>query len=236
MKNGLSLPTVSRLQTNGPVSSYMTEINKEIKQYVEESIIPRYDSFDKGHGRGHVCTVIGQALELSRHYDVDTDMIYVAAAYHDTGICEGRERHHTVSARIIREDQNLRRWFTPEQIETIADAAEDHRASSEREPRTIYGLIIAEADREIVPDTIIKRTIQYGIDHYPALDREGHWQRMLEHLHEKYADGGYLKLWIPESSNRAKLEDLRAIIRDETRLRSIFEKVFDAEVSAVNPL
>ena len=211
-------------------------MKEDLKRYIEDNIIPRYDSFDKGHRRDHVETVIAQALELSRHYDVDEDMVYTAAAYHDTGICEGRATHHTVSARIIREDKNLRKWFSEDQIETIADAAEDHRASSDHEPRTIYGRLIAEADREIIPDVVIRRTIQFGLDHYPEIDKEGHWQRTLEHLQEKYAEGGYLKLWIPESPNAARLEDLRAIIRDEPRLRSVFEKVFDAEQSAVNPL
>ena len=78
---------------------------------------------------------------------------------------------------------------------------------------------------------IIRRTIQFGLDHYPELDREGHWQRTLEHLHEKYAEGGYLKLWIPESPNRARLEQLRGIIRDTEQLRTLFDNIFDEERS-----
>lgn len=207
-----------------------------LHQYVEAEILPRYDHFDRGHSREHVETVIRQALDLSRYYDVDENMIYAAAAYHDTGICEGRETHHTVSARIIRADKNLLKWFTPEQIDTIADAAQDHRASSDREPRTIYGRIVAEADREIVPETIIRRTIQFGIDHYPETDREGHWQRTLEHMHEKYAEGGYLKLWIRESPNVARLEELRSIIRDERLLRAYFERIFEEETKKFDSL
>lgn len=205
------------------------EVNAALRQYIEDEIIPRYRHFDKGHGEDHVRTVIAQALELSHHYDVDVDMIYAAAAYHDTGICEGRELHHTVSGRIIREDAQLLRWFSPEQVETVAQAAEDHRASGKGEPRSIYGRIIAEADRDIVPMKIIRRTIQFGLDHYPELDREGHWQRTLEHLHEKYAEGGYLKLWIPESPNSARLEQLRGIIRDTGQLRTLFDNIFDEE-------
>lgn len=204
-------------------------INTELQKYIEEEIIPRYRNFDKGHSEDHVRTVIAQAAELAGHYNVDADMIYAAAAYHDTGICEGRELHHIVSGRIIREDAALRRWFSPEQIETIAQAAEDHRASGKGEPRSIYGRIIAEADRDIVPMKIIRRTIQFGLEHYPELNREGHWQRTLEHLHEKYAEGGYLRLWIPESHNAARLGELRAIIRDTEQLRGIFDRIFDEE-------
>lgn len=151
----------------------------------------------------------------------------MAAACHDLGLCEDRRTHHLISGRIIRSDANLLRWFSREQIETIAHAAEDHRASSDHEPRSIYGRIVAEADRQIIPETVIRRTVQYGFSHYPELDRGGHWRRMLDHLHEKYAEGGYLKLWIPESPNAQKLAELREIIRDESRLRSIFEEIYD---------
>lgn len=208
-----------------------TDINVYLRDYVENEIIPRYRTFDKGHGEDHVRTVIGQALELSRHYDVDVDMIYAAAAFHDTGIAEGREFHHIASGRIIREDSALPRWFTAEQIETVAQAAEDHRASGKGEPRTIYGRIIAEADRDIVPMKIIRRTIQFGLDKYPELDREGHWNRTLEHLHEKYAEGGYLKLWIPESPNGARLAELRRIIADAEELKKIFDVIYDEETA-----
>ena len=163
-------------------------INPDLRAYVEAEIIPRYDAFDKGHRRDHVLTVIEQALALAAFYDVDPDLVYTAAAYHDTGLCEDRETHHLVSGRIIRADVQLRDWFSPEQIETIAEAAEDHRASSDHEPRTIYGRLVAEADRQIVPETVIRRTVQYGLAHYPELDKEGHWARTLEHLHEKYAE------------------------------------------------
>ncbi len=83
----------------------------------------------------------------------------------------------------------------------------------------------------IVPECIIRRTVQYGLDHEPERNREGHWQRTLDHLHEKYAEGGYLKLWIPESPNREALERLRQIIRDEGALRRIFDAVFDEETA-----
>lgn len=201
-------------------------VNPELRAYVEEEIIPRYDKFDKGHQRDHVNTVVAQALELSRYYPVDIDMIYAAAAFHDTGLCKGRETHHTESARIIREDDNLPRWFSKEQIEIIADAAEDHRASAKNEPRTIYGKIVAEADRIIVPETIVLRTIQYSVSHFPDYSKEEHWQRCLEHLHEKYAEGGYLKLWIPESPNARRLQDLHKLIADETALRQMFDRLY----------
>ena len=208
-------------------------IDERLKRYVEDEVIPRYASFDLAHREDHARSVISAALELAEHYDVDVNMVYAAAAFHDTGLIEGRETHHLVSERIIREDPFLAGMFSREQVETIAQAAEDHRASNGSEPRSIYGRIIAEADRDIIPMKILRRTVQFGFEHYPELDKEGHWKRFLEHMHEKYDYGGYLKLFIPESRNAARLEELRSIINDVPRLREIFDKIFTEETNQI---
>lgn len=204
-------------------------VNTSLSGYIEDNIIPRYKSFDKAHQTGHAYTVIRQSLELARHYDVNIDMVYAIAAYHDTGLAVDRKTHHLESGKVVRSDENLLRWFSKRQVETIAKAVEDHRASNGSRPRSIYGKIVAEADRQIDTEVVIRRTIQYGLSHYPELDKEGHWQRTLEHLHEKYAEGGYLKLWIPESPNAERLQELRAVIADEIRLREIFERIYFEE-------
>ncbi|MBR4134597.1 MAG: HD domain-containing protein [Bacteroidales bacterium] len=206
-------------------------MNPSLVEYIESDIIPRYASFDKAHREDHVRTVIARALAMGEAFDIDRDMLYAAAACHDLGLAVDRKTHHLESGRIIRADARLREWFSSGQIETIAQAAEDHRASATTPPRSIYGRLVAEADRLIVPETIIRRTIQFGLSHYPELDREGHWQRTLEHLHEKYAEGGYLHLLIPGSPNEEPLERLRAIIRDEARLREIFDRMFSEETA-----
>ena len=200
-------------------------INPDIVSYIENEIVPRYDNFDAAHQRDHVNMVIKQSLEISNNLDVDLNMVYVIAAYHDTGLCDGRDHHHEVSAQIIKSDEDLRKWFSKEQIQTMADAAEDHRASAKNAPRTIYGRIVAEADRFIDPETIVKRTIQYGLDHYPELSKEQQYDRMMQHLHEKYGRNGYLKLWFPNSPNSARLERLHKMIDDETEIKEIFEKM-----------
>lgn len=200
-----------------------TPVSQDLRQYIEKNILPRYDNFDKAHQQDHVRTVISQSMELAENLDVNIDMVYAVAAYHDTGLCQDREHHHEASARIIREDRNLRKWFTEEQISVMADAAEDHRASSDHEPRSIYGRIVAEADRCIDPMTIIQRTVQFGLDHYPELSREEHYRRMVAHLHEKYGRSGYLKLWFSDSPNARRLEELRNMMDDEALLHKLFD-------------
>ena len=197
-----------------------------MKHYIETAILPRYKDFDPAHRTDHALQVIAESLKLAKHYDVDERMVYTIAAYHDIGLCEGRERHHLVSGRMLRADERLHEWFTDEEIETMAQAVEDHRASLDYAPRSIYGRIVAEADRLIDPITVLLRTVQYGLSHYPELDKEQHYQRYCEHLQEKYAEGGYLKLWIPESDNADRLAELRALIADEVRKRKVFEQFY----------
>ena len=198
-------------------------MKKELREYIEAEILPRYDDFDAAHRRDHAEMVIRQSQDLASQLNVDPDMVYAIAAYHDTGLVEGRDVHHQASARIIRNDKRLRQWFSEEQINVMADAAEDHRASAQRPPRTIYGRIVAEADRFIDPDTIIRRTIQFGLDHYPDLSREEHCRRMISHLREKYGRDGYLHLWFPHSPNSERLERLRQIIDDESAMIRLFD-------------
>ena len=206
----------------------MREI-EEIRAFIDREIVPRYDAFDAGHSRDHVLTVMSQALKLAEFYpEVDRCILLVAAAYHDLGLVNGREHHHSDSARIVREDERLKLWFTDEEIGTIADAAEDHRASSNHEPRTIYGRIVAEADRIIDGDTIVRRALQYGMKHEPGLDREGQYRRLMEHMREKYDYGGYLKLWIPESDNACRLEAFRQTLADEKAFRNMFDRIYQS--------
>ena len=204
-------------------------MNPELVQYIESEVIPRYAAFDKAHREDHARAVIERALAMGKNYKINQDLLYTAAACHDLGLAVDRKTHHLDSGKILRADERLRQWFSPEEIETIAQAAEDHRASATTPPRSIYGSLVAEADRMIVPETIIRRTVQFGLSHYPELDKEGHWQRTLEHLHEKYAEGGYLHLLIPGSPNEEPLARLRTIIKDEAGLRKLFEQIYADE-------
>ena len=202
---------------------------EEIRDFLEREIVPLYDNFDAGHGRDHVHTVMSQSLSLASHYpEVDTCLLLTAAAYHDLGLAFGRDEHHIHSARIVRDDQRLRHWFNEEEINIIAEAAEDHRASSGHEPRTIYGRIVAEADRIIDSETIVRRALQYGMSHEPGVDREAQYRRLMDHMLEKYAEGGYLKLWIPYGDNARRLKEFRQTLADEQAFRALFDNIYNS--------
>lgn len=204
-------------------------MNEALKNYIEQEILPRYDHFDTAHRRDHAELVMRESVRLASLHGAREELAYTIAAYHDTGLVAGRELHHIHSGEIIRSDQRLREWFTEEEITLMAEAAEDHRASSDRAPHTIYGQIVAEADRTIEPLTILKRTVQYGLTHYPSYDREEHYRRFLDHLLEKYAEGGYLCLWIPDPQKEQRLAELRALIRNREQLCTTFDEIFNQE-------
>ena len=205
-------------------------IREKIKAYIESEILPRYDDFDAAHRRDHADVVIERSITLARELGANVEMAYVIAAYHDTGLAVGRDVHHTESKRILLEDSVLKQWFTAEEIAIMGDAVEDHRASSKQPPRTLYGRIVAEADRLIEPRTILRRTVQFTLTHHPELDREEGYERMIEHMLEKYDYGGSLKLWIEQSENAARLEQLRAIIANRELLRRLYDEIYEEEI------
>ena len=177
----------------------MKEINQELVKYIESEIFPLYNRNEEGHGIGHIKTVIKRSLELAKNYDVDLNMVYVIASYHDIGHYIDRKKHEIISAEMFMKDEKIRKWFTTEQINTIKEAIEDHRASSNHEPRTIYGRIVSTADRTIIDiDNTIRRAYSYGKRNYVGLSEEEQIERVYQHLTEKYGENGYAKVYLED--------------------------------------
>lgn len=203
------------------------QVDLTLMEFVEKQILPRYTAFGESHGLYHVTRVIKNSLELARMLGADINMAYAIAAYHDLGMEGPRAIHHITSGKILTADARLKKWFSPEQIKIMREAVEDHRASASHAPRSIYGKIVAEADRDIDIDTVFTRAIQYGIEHDPDKDKEWQFKRFDNHMEEKYSNNGYIKLWIPHSPNEKKLKELRDIIVNKELLRQYFNKIYD---------
>lgn len=200
------------------------EIDPALKAYVEQQVLPRYEKSDPAHGLSHVRQVMENSWELARPLDVEWQMVYVVAAYHDIGIpTKGREDHEKTSAQILREDGKLVRWFTPEEIEVMAQAVEDHRASTGREPRSLYGRVVSEADRDIDPERIVQRCMAYGKAHFPQMDEEWQIRRTITYVRERYGEGGYIRLWLPCPRNQKGIEVLREWLKTG-KLREVCRK------------
>lgn len=204
-------------------------VSLDLMEFVETNILPKYASFDKAHGLAHVTQVIRRALVLGRVTGADMNMVYAIAAYHDIGMSGPRAIHHITGGRILAQDARLKRWFTTEQIKIMKEAVEDHRASASHSPRSIYGKIVAEADRDMTPDVVFRRAVQFGLSNYPELDREHQWLRFKKHMDSKYSVHGYIRLWISGSENERNLQEVRTIIANPQRLKTEFNRIYDEE-------
>lgn len=203
-----------------------SNVSLDLMEFVEKNILPRYAAFDKAHNLTHINRVISRSLELVSKIGADADMAYAIAAYHDLGLEGPRAVHHLTSGKILAADQRLQKWFTNEQLKIMKEAVEDHRASTSHTPRSLYGKIVAEADRDLEPSIVFRRTIEYGIDHYPEKNKEEQWQRFLSHMENKYSSHGYIRLWLPNSPNEQNLKRIRELISAPQLLREEFDRIY----------
>lgn len=205
-------------------------IDSELIKYIENEIFPLYDRNEEGHGRKHIKTVIKRSLKLAKKYDVNLDMVYTIASYHDLGHYIDRKTHEIISAKMFMEDEKIRNWFTDEQIKIIKEAIEDHRASSDHKPRNIYGMIISTADRTIIDiDDTIKRTYSYGIRNYDKISDEEQLERVYQHLTEKYGENGYAKIYLEDPEFDEAIKKLRQALSNKTafinRIKEVISKM-----------
>jgi len=216
----------------------MDGIRKELEVYIEAYIIPQYAGFDKAHQIDHVRKVIANSMTLAQLLSadasgaaVDAEMVYAIAAYHDIGLPHGRENHEQSSATHLLADAHLRTWFSRKALHTMAEAVADHRASSQRAPRSLYGCIVAEADRDIDYMTILTRTLQYSLANFPDFSQAQHFERTYAHLHEKYGENGYMRLWLDIGPNKQKLDDMRRNMKSKEGVRTDFNALYAEQMN-----
>lgn len=201
-------------------------VDKNLKKFIEESILPEYNKNEKAHGIDHINYVIRRSFELieQNKLDVDSNMVYAIAAYHDIGHHIDPKKHEQVSADIMSKDENLRQFFSDEELVIIKEAIEDHRASSDHDPRTIYGKIVSSADRNNTVEQCLKRSYYYGKRLNPdATDREL-YERAFEHLNLKFGVNGYAKFYLKDKEYENFLEDIRKILIDKEKFCKIQEE------------
>ncbi|MBR1427862.1 MAG: HD domain-containing protein [Prevotella sp.] len=204
-------------------------VSLDLMDFIEQKILPQYASFDKAHNMSHVTSVIRRSIEIGRQSGADMNMVYTIAAYHDLGLSGPRAIHHITGGKILSTDVRLRKWFSAEQIRIMKEAVEDHRASASHSPRSIYGKIVAEADRDLDPMNVFRRTIQYGLNNYPEKNDEEQWERFYEHMQNKYSEHGYIRLWMHGTPNEAKLKEIREYINSPKKLRALFNQLLEEE-------
>lgn len=169
-------------------------IRKDLKEYIETTILPEYDKNDSGHNLVHIMYVIKRSFKFAKTVpEANLDMVYTIAAYHDIGHHIDAKNHEKVSADMLLADSNLKKFFSDEEIKVMAEAVADHRASSDMEPRSIYGKIVSSADRNTSLDAFLQRTYSYRLEHSPHLTLDEIIEESREHMIDKFGKNGYGK-------------------------------------------
>lgn len=205
-------------------------MNEKLIKYIEEKIFPEYSKNEEAHGIKHIETVIERSKKLSADFDVNQDIVYAVAAFHDIGHYIDRKKHEKVSADIFYENNEMKNFFSEEERIIIKEAIEDHRSTLEGEPRSIYGKIVSSADRTILDiDDALKRAYVYGKKHFPEYTEEESKKRVREHYINKYGKNGYAKTFIKDKEYDIALEKFRDLLDNEDefykRLDKIIEKI-----------
>ena len=199
------------------MKNYLDRIDKNIKEYIENNVLPEYEKNEQGHGKNHIDYVIRRSFELidQNNLEVNFDMVYVIAAYHDIGHHIDRKNHEKVSAEIMSKDENLNKFFSEEELKIIKEAIEDHRASSENDPRSIYGKIVSSADRNNTVEQCLERTYSYGKKLESYLSDEELYERSYDALNRKFGYGGYAKFYFKDEQYESFLRDIRKLLEDK---------------------
>ena len=169
-------------------------INDELRKYIEENVFPLYERNERGHNLEHIQYVIRRSMKFAKTIDdINYDMVYTIAAYHDIGHYKDPKLHEQISSDMLLADDNLKKFFTEDQIKIMGEAIVDHRASLEYTPRSIYGKIVSSADRSTDIDSIIRRTYSYRLKHSPNSSLENIIEDSKQHIIEKFGKNGYAK-------------------------------------------
>ena len=194
-------------------------INKELQQYIENNIFPEYNKNEKAHNINHIKHVIDRSFELVKEnkLDVNNDMVYVIAAYHDIGHHIDSKTHEIISADIMSKDIELKKYFNKEELKTIKEAIEDHRASAKDAPRSIYGRIVSSADRNNRVEDCLLRTYTYGLKLDPKATDEELFLRAYNVLTNKFGDNGYAKFYFKDTNYENFLKEIRELLKDKDK-------------------
>ena len=202
-----------------------SKINKELKKYIEKSIFPNYKKNDQGHNINHIKYVIDRSLKFADQVkNIDYNMVYVIAAYHDIGYYIDAKNHEKISSEMLLEDNKLKEFFNKEEIITMSEAVYDHRASMKDRPRSIYGEIVSSADRETRVDVQLQRMYEYRLTHYPDKSLDWMIEDTREYIINKFGEEGYAikKIYFDDPDYKKFIQDLTILSKDKERFKEKF--------------
>jgi len=202
-------------------------MNELIKEYIEKNIFPKYAKY-YSHGMIHINNVIKNTMFLADYYNLDKDMCYVMASYHDIGLQINRENHEKESARLFLEDSKMKQFFNEEQLLIIKEAIEDHRGSKKESPRSIYGCVLSDSDRDFDIKLLAKRQLATSLKHYPEFKTfEEHFENCYEYICRRINNNGNFNLWTNNPIMIERRNKFQEDYLNKNYAKSIYKKEWD---------
>lgn len=206
-------------------------MNYKLKEYIENYIFPEYSKNDNGHGIEHIKYVINRCLRFAEQFDnIDLDLLYTIAAFHDIGHHIDKKNHEILSAEMFYKNEDMKSFFTDEERIIIKEGIEDHRASSDSVPRSDYGKIISSADRSTDVNEFLKRTHAYTLKHYPGCTVEEMITRAYNHTKDKYGNDGYAKHYVVDEEYDNFKKEIINLLNDKDKFKTKY-----SEINKINP-
>lgn len=204
-------------------------MNNKLIDYIENNVFPEYSKNEQGHGIEHIRYVIDRCMRFAEQFDdIDFNILYTIAAFHDIGHHIDKKNHEKLSAEMFYQNEDMKQFFTEEERIIIKEGIEDHRASCDSVPRSDYGKIISSADRSTDVNEFLKRTHSYTLKHEPNLNQNEMIERAYNHTKDKYGKSGYAKSYVIDEEYNDFKNEIISLISDK--------KTFDQRYIKVNNL
>ena len=158
----------------------MQEFKKEVRDFYK----PFYANGDAAHLIDHADSVCNLALKINREYS--PKLVILASYIHDIFNATNRKEHNTLAYRYVKDiSDNFLKDLNEEELELVAHAVLEHRASFKGKFFSKLSAIISSADRGLpdVEQTVI-RSMRYN---------DANAQDVYEHMLDKYSTKGYAK-------------------------------------------
>lgn len=213
------------------LATYLKRVNPALHKHVEDKIFPQYAQNDKAHGLCHIREVIRRAFRLNKSFklQLEPDLIFAIAAYHDLGKHIDSDHHEIVSAELFRQDAEMTKFFAPAQINLIAEAIEDHRSRKSDNPRSVYGQLISSADRNTRVEMVFVRSFFVGKDYQPEATVAEHLDFNFHRLAQRYSLDDPENMFFADQEYRNFLTAMRKLLQNEELFKTRY-----CEVNHVN--
>lgn len=211
------------------INNCIDKVDSNLKQYINDNIVPEYSLNDKGHNINHIEFVLKRALEIAKNYDINYDILYVCIYFHDIACHINRELHEKLSAEKAYNDSFLNNFFDNNELSIINEAIEDHRASTNNIPRNIYGKILSSADRTVEIKEYFTASLFYKVNDISKLDIKEAIEKSYNHAIDKFGKNGYAvnKFYVEDDKYKKFLSDLQYLIDNKEIFDELAIQVFN---------